>query len=206
MYHKTLFVHIPKTGGQSIEEAFLKDIDPCLTWEEHRRLLLCMPRMREPEKWPGPSRLAHLKARDYFELGYLPRTYFDNLFKFSLVRNPFSKVESHYFYGFSEKYDFTTFVSQVIPEAARNYPFLAPQCDYLLDDAGTMLVDATYRLENLAQAWVEICNRTTLSAALPCRNVSAKPVPVRWSAEMIKIIRECYKRDFDLLGYADTVC
>ena len=36
--HKTIFVHIPKVAGQSIETMFLNDLN--LKWDERSKLLL----------------------------------------------------------------------------------------------------------------------------------------------------------------------
>jgi len=66
--HKTIFVHINKTGGSSIEQAMIG---------EHAI----------PEK--------HYNVRDY--LRRYPAE-FKNYFKFTFIRNPWDKVVSQYFF------------------------------------------------------------------------------------------------------------
>ena len=79
---KTIFVHIPKTGGQSIEHVFFAEHG--LTWDTRAPLL-----MRVKEKGEqGPKRLAHLLAREYVEFGYVAAEDFAAGFKFTVVRNP----------------------------------------------------------------------------------------------------------------------
>ena len=53
--HRTVFVHIPKCGGQSIETAFLADLG--LGWKSRAPLL--MGANDRPEL--GPPRLSHLR-------------------------------------------------------------------------------------------------------------------------------------------------
>ena len=54
--HKTIFIHIPKCAGQSIEYLFLKDLG--INWDQRINLLLRSKKFNER----GPERLAHLYA------------------------------------------------------------------------------------------------------------------------------------------------
>ena len=60
---KCVFVHIPKTAGQSVEHFFLNLHQ--LTWQEKERLLLV--KNTDPNK--GPERLAHMTAAEYVQCG-----------------------------------------------------------------------------------------------------------------------------------------
>jgi hypothetical protein len=68
---KSIFVHIPKNAGQSIEHVLAPLL---LTYNNNPEL--------------GPPRLAHLKAREYVSCKYLTREQFDDYFKFAFVRDP----------------------------------------------------------------------------------------------------------------------
>lgn len=57
--HKTVFIHVPKVAGQSVELAFLRQLG--MTWEERAPLVL----RHNPDPAKGPERLAHLLAREY---------------------------------------------------------------------------------------------------------------------------------------------
>src|SRR4051794_30841719 len=88
--HQTIFIHISKCAGQSVENAFLADVG--LTWETRAPLLLRAngdPRL-------GPPRLAHLPAADYVACGHVDAQTFERYFKFAIVRDPWSRAISLY--------------------------------------------------------------------------------------------------------------
>lgn len=203
--HKTVFVHIPKCGGQSIESAFLADLG--LSWKERAPLLL------RPNDQPslGPPRLAHLLARDYVACHYLSQELFDAYFTFALVRSPFSRVLSFYHY-LNPRQTLSAFVHRTLTRAfdtpddpdARYY-FLRPQVDFIIDAQGTPILDKVFRLEDLATAEPEIGAQTGLRAPIPHANRSTPRATLAdLTRDDLAIIRALYEPDFEMLGYADT--
>ena len=167
--HKTIFVHIPKVAGQSIETMFLNDLG--LDWNTRDELLL--RKKKADEK--GPARLAHLLARDYVPYGYINQDDFDSYFKFSFVRNPFSRTYSYYRYlGYANIISFKDFVNIVLRKKLKNNDFFfLPQTDYLCDDTGQLLVDFVGRLESIKTDIKEVIRRSNLKEAdLPYVNKS----------------------------------
>lgn len=170
--HRCLFVHIPKTAGQSIEHAFLDLLG--LTWQQRGTLLL----RYNADPAAGPPRLAHLRAADYVRLGHLPESQFADYFKFAFVRDPWDRVVSFYKYvGEPAEYDFKRFALDVLPADLwhRMYWFVRPQSEFLYHE-GELLVDFVGRFETLQSDFAEVCNRLGLPATrLPFVNRSDGP-------------------------------
>lgn len=61
-----LFVHVPKTAGQSVEQFFMNRLG--LDWEKDREVVLLN---NNPDPARGTQKLAHMTASEYIQLGYL---------------------------------------------------------------------------------------------------------------------------------------
>lgn len=202
--HRTVFVHIPKCGGQSIETAFLADLG--LGWKSRAPLL--MGANDRPEL--GPPRLSHLKARDYVAHHWLSAELWAAYFSFALVRDPFARVLSMYNYRGGGK-SLRHFVGQELTgafaagDADPMYYFYRPQVDFIQDTGGMPLVDRVFRLEALETAMGEIRAASGLKAAVPHANASPRRAEIGdLSSEDIAIVRALYEADFEALGYADV--
>jgi hypothetical protein len=128
-HHKAIFIHIPKTAGQSIERVFLELIG--LNWKRRAPLLL----RANDEPSLGPPRLAHLRAHEYVEYCYLPQELFDEYFIFSFVRNPWDRVISFYRYlGHSRTHTLHDYVKEILwRERKDEWYFVAPQSKYIYE-------------------------------------------------------------------------
>ena len=169
--HKTIFVHIPKVAGQSIETIFLDDLG--LKWNERDALLM---RIKKPEEL-GPHRLAHLRAKDYVSLGYIDAASFDAFFKFSFVRDPYARVLSLYHYlGYSRIISMEKYVEKVLAKkVSENHFFYQSQYEYLFSDSGQLLVDFVGKLEQISADIKVVLNKTGLAGKqLPHVNKSEK--------------------------------
>ncbi len=169
--HKTLFVHIPKVAGQSIETIFLKDLG--LDWHSRGELLLRKKKKEEP----GPERLAHLKAKEYLEFNYIDKPTFDSYFKFGFVRNPYSRMLSVYNYlGYGKIISFNAFMEKVVKQQlAQDNFFYSAQYDYLYDEKGELMVDYVGKLESLAEDMKLVLQKTGLEGhEIPHVNKSEK--------------------------------
>ncbi len=227
--HKCIFIHIPKTAGQSIEHVFLHLLG--LKWETRAPLLL--RHNDRPEL--GPPSLAHLKADEYVHLRYLSQDLFDQYFKFAFVRNPWSRLVSIYKYlGFSDKVDFKSFLFGDFKDNifSEKHWLVRPQTDFIYSENGSLLIDYVGRFENLQEDFDLIAKKIGMpSSELPHINDSkpsntphrskarkivkevffsrgSKAIPsyVRWQDyydnESVDLVTRLYERDIDLLGYA----
>ncbi|MDO6564785.1 sulfotransferase family 2 domain-containing protein [Amphritea sp. 1_MG-2023] len=153
--YSCIFIHIPKTAGQSVEQLFIDDEG--LTKDTKYQLLLGIN--PDPEK--GPERISHLKACEYKQLGYVSEAEYENLFKFSFVRNPWERIVSEYRYRhFWKQFSFRDFVLSHLPEEDSYCDYsrhIIPQSDYLYDESGKLIVDYVGRFETLQDDFYKIC-------------------------------------------------
>jgi hypothetical protein len=194
---KTIFVHVPKAAGQSIERVFLQEHG--LTWATRSSLLL---RFNGDPK-SGPERLAHLYAREYVELGYVSEEKFRRYFKFAVVRHPRDRLVSAYRFRYSRNMvSFADFV-RALPEDLYSGPMrhLCPQHLYLCEPDGRLIVDQVLRYENIDAEFGAVSARLFgKSITLPRSNVSSSAIP-HVDRAMQEMIFRRYERDFKLFGY-----
>lgn len=168
-----LFVHIPKTAGQSIEQFFMNRLQ--LDWDRDREALLLQSN-EDPSR--GTEKLAHLSASEYVECGYVSPEEYSRYFKFSFVRNPWTRILSEYRYRnyFSHR-SFRDFVLNKLPQPGWDdkYRHIMPQYDMLHDSQGNLLVDFVGRFESLQQDFDAVCETLGIAGSnLPHRNKSDK--------------------------------
>lgn len=186
--HKSIFVHIPKVAGQSIESFFLQDEN--LTWEERSKLLL--RKNRAPKK--GPPRLAHLTAKQYCEYNYISKNKFEDYYKFSFVRNPWSRVVSFYKYlGYNTLLSFDDFVLEQLPILEKqNKYFFGSQYYYLTDEKGELLVDYVGKFEKLQEDFNVVCKELKFEESkLPYANKTKRK---RSFYKLVRIHLSIYKK------------
>ena len=207
-FHRTIFVHIPKCGGQSIEQAFLTDLD--LGWELRAPLLL------RPNDEPrlGPPRLAHLLARDYVRYHYLSKDLFEAYYSFSVLRDPVARVISLFNYlklvnAQQKPLDFESFLSWLERQLAfgkaaaeiQNAPnshffFIRPQVDFVTSEDGTVIVKELFFLEQIKESFTTIQERANLRSPLEHRNKSVQRVgKADLTRQQIDFINHAYAAD-----------
>jgi Sulfotransferase family len=198
---KTIFVHVPKTGGQSIEHVFLGKLG--LTWEQRAPLL--MRPNDDPAK--GPERLAHLYASEYVSYGYVSAADFGAYFKFGVVRNPWARAASEYKFS-SQRWGipFLTFVNQISRKGRvfGEQRHVEPQKLFLYGDDGKLLVDRVLRFESLADEFAEVSGRIFgRREALPQRNVSRDRSDYRtfYDERTMEMVAAAYRDDIETFGY-----
>lgn len=176
--HSTVFIHIPKAAGQSVEQAFLDDLG--LSWEARNGLLL----RANDDPSRGPPRLSHLTAEEYVALGHLSQSEWDAFFRFAVVRDPYSRAVSLYRHlGSHLSYSdwVATWLTDTIAAAPgqRARWFVRPQVEFLCDASGHLLVHDLLRFETLAVDFAQLTRTVGLrSHLLPRRNTTGnRPQP-----------------------------
>jgi len=183
---KIIFVHIPKTAGDSIESALSVPSDEYVKhgYDEERLVGL------------GPRGWAQHYSTDVIQEIVGVETYM-KCYKFTVVRNPWDRFVSsfHYEQQFFGEMDFDQYVQ--FPKFANPQHRLA-QTTYIIRP-----VDYTIRFEELQQGWNHVCERIGLdSTALPHTNKSTrKHYTEYYNDETRKIIADRYHLDIKRYNY-----
>lgn len=227
--YKTVFVHVPKAAGQSVENFLLHSLGK--DRHTHGGHYLLRPN-QDPTQ--GPKRLAHLTATEYTKYGYLSEAEYAAYYTFSIIRNPWSRMVSFYkFRGFSSLVTFNTFVRYYLPEyIEKEHWFFRPQTDFIYDTNEKLAVDFVGRMEQLNTDFEQVANRLNIPfTELPRSNHSEekgllsrksfnlfkkhpgivsrlnfesqnlKDYRALYSSESKKTVQKYYEKDTDLLNY-----
>jgi hypothetical protein len=171
--HRCVFVHVPKTAGQSVEHFFMNLLG--MDWDTDRPALL-LNSTSDPAR--GTEKLAHLSAAEYVRCGHMTAADFDSFFKFSFVRNPWERLVSEYRYrNYFSHLSFRDFVMNRFPSPGFDdqYRHVMSQFDMLHSQDGELLVDFVGRFESLQQDFDRVCERLGIpESTLPHINSSNK--------------------------------
>lgn len=201
--YKCIFVHIPKTGGQSIESVFLHRHG--LTWADRHPLLL----RKNDDLERGPERLAHMTISEYLKYNYVSQQFFDKYFKFAVVRNPWDRLVSEY--AFRQRRGeirsgrtFKSWVSKLGKFKAVDIErHIKPQYDYIHDTSGKLLVDYIGKFENYGFSFNFICDRLSMyDCVLPHKNKSVHAHYTEYyDQDTVDLVSEVYAKDIELFKY-----
>lgn len=206
------FIHIPKTGGTAIRlftllEPMIQDATP----EFHVSSQYTHDLHTTMKKFGEHHGNEHARFRD------LNQEKIKGMKKFAIVRNPWDRVASRYFFakqlvnqGKTDKsYVDTSSFEAFLEERWKwgDVPYFwhrairgwYPSVDYVVDDEGTIAVDIL-RFEKYDE---DVRSYFNLSLSVPKRNVSVKTSLYKdiYTPETIKIIADWYARDIDTFGY-----
>lgn len=210
--HKTIFVHIPKTAGTSVEAVLgmhgdKKDIGVVPYFNQQ---------LDHEHLYGGP--LQHMTAQG-IRATLNNESAFQSYFKFTIVRNPWDRLVSALAWtgqkwARGEELSAADFERQVAAAHAlfveamsagrptKLPPFLYPQCLYVLDPDQRMLVDYIARYENLTADWPVICARLGVELELPRRMKSHhRHYRDYYSAQTRDLVAEMYAPDLGLFHY-----
>ena len=139
----------------------------------------------------------------------------EKIFSFSVVRNPYDKVGSHYRYrlktnqtGLAEtKISLSEWVCRSYGDQDPKYydqPLMfAPCTTWLIDEDGKIIVDFVGKLESISKDWETIKRRLNLEVDLPKHNATSSDNVFQneLSPEAEQIIESHFEEDFERFGY-----
>jgi len=195
---KFLFIHIPKTGGNSIQ----KVLTP---YSEDQIFVLAEQDGRERFEVRGRfTRHKHATLADYHE--HVPPALFAELFTFCAVRNPWSRAISFYFTPRRwMKRGLTPFWSR--DEFLALLPKLPPMVDYLKIGGKVQKLDGFVRFESLGEQLPPVLERVGIAverAQLPHLNRSLAGDHRSYfeaDPDLVDLVAERYREDIDYFGY-----
>jgi hypothetical protein len=191
-----IFIHIPKTGGQSVEHVFVEKHG--LTWRKRGPLLL--RKNREPGQ--RPRHLAHLYASEYCDFGFIAPETFASCFRFTTVRNPYDRALSEYKYRNQRRaLSFAEFLKVLATSEVDRH--LVPQSKFVTDSGGKLLVEKIMRLESLADGFEQVSS-AIFGQPVPLPHVNKSPegiAPADMDEDTRNVIYKRYECDFDLFQY-----
>lgn len=199
--YRCIFVHIPKTGGTSIENLI----------------------------WPGPRTTAELwmgfvdKFHNKYQTGGLQHLLasqirtevggelFTRYYKFSIVRNPWDKAVSQ-FSSMETREDLRGFIGMKSGDSFKKYLELIakkkhvqwePQVNFLRDGNGESLIDYVGRFESFTESVLHALNAIGISAkSIPHENASRRgPYQQYYDSESREMIATQYAGDIEAFGY-----
>lgn len=191
--HKFIFIHIPRTGGTSIEDALQEYSEDKVNFHQGGRV---MPSGLTPGLPPDGGWYKHAPAKQFKEaLG----DEYDDYYKFVVIRNPIEKLRS--VCRFNEQNP-KNLCSQYNGSKDFKSRWLLFQTDYFCDEDGNIIVDDIFHTETLEEDWKIICEKIGIDhVELPHRNKKKKHDHDRPSLEDITYYDNFFKEEMKLLGY-----
>lgn len=187
---RILFIHIPKTGGTSIENMLKK----------HTKMTFFSP-IPPPNLKICPQ---HLQINDFRML--LNGCHWD--WQFSIVRNPYDRIESEYHYTARMFYknggiaNFSEWIINTIKNAQKNKSILdnhlRPQSEFLDREVEIFKFECGL---NLIMSKLNKYISLPIIPHTPHDNKSMRS-KVSWSLEALSLVNEFYANDFTQLNYA----
>lgn len=206
--HRALFVHIPKTGGTSIEVALGMFGD----WRVESADTL-FGQVSSPDWLAKDWKSRFLQHLSWMEISQIaPKVVQEEYLSFACVRNPWDRLVS----VFSNKdpnllvcarsrgldmagMDFEAFVDAA---CAFDHVHLRPQIEFVVDGAGRVAVQELLRFESLQADYECLRVRLGASAPLPTRNASHHgPYRQYYTAVSRDKVQRRYAADIEAFGY-----
>jgi hypothetical protein len=188
--HKTIFIHIPKCGGVSVENALFQQ------------------KIGHSEIWKYKA-FDKKKFNQYYKFTFV-RNPWDRLvsaffFLKAGGRNPKdTEWARKHIYNYESFENFVlSLKNKKVRKKILSHQHFRPQWHYIVDENGNTPFDFIGRIENFKNDFESIKAQLGLTGDLSHINKSShKPYSYYYKNETKKIVRELYKKDIELLNYS----
>lgn len=195
IFHKSqsIFLHIPKTGGTSIEKALFKKIPDPYTFDSHLMF-----------------GLVDLQYSQHFNIANISKyspVNIDKYFIFTFVRNTWDRLVSAYRYLY-QKQEFGPFIKSRCEELQHNRlsqtDHFNTQMVFIKNDAGCVVPNFIGYFDNLQKDFDEVCDKIGVSKTiLPQINKSynSKPYQKYYDNYLSGLVKETYKEEIEFFDF-----
>ena len=148
------------------------------------------------------------------KIARMGRTQWDRRFSFTVIRNPWDKVVSHYHFRVQTNQtnladnpiQFNEWVKLSYGEQDAFYyndpKMFMPQSSWIADEDGRILVNQVLRFENLSAEFDDVCRSLGKTVALPNAKGSRRGhYRDYYDEEAIRVVADWFKRDIQNFGY-----
>lgn len=190
---RCIFIHIPKTGGTSVEQ-FIRDHD------------------KNDIQYLGVrnNRSMHHMTASQLKIE-LPLTQYNTYYRFSIVRNPYDRLLSEYYWspviGYKKGHTKTEFLKHVIYIVRHQlyytniyFDHFIPQYKFVYDQK-KLQVHHLFKFEDMEWIKKYLSKKLNISSEFPCFN-RTETEKEEWTDDERKIIYKLYQEDFKRFGYA----
>jgi len=208
-----VFIHINKAGGTSMTSL----VGQYEEWPMVKRLYRAVERRYLTRKYKAftccGQQFVGNHASAMMVRKVLGEERFQSYYKFALVRNPWDREVSRYFYArkmpshaqheLASRLEFAEFVKQRSDKAMRR-DVSGYQFKKVSDSEGNLIVDAIVHIENLAAEIIPVFARLGLDqpVLLPQLNRSGhRRYQDYYDAESIELVRHFASEDIERFGY-----
>lgn len=215
---KTIFVHIPKNAGTSIEKYLgMGHIKQLYAHKAVKNTSISYDKTQfNSSELFNIENICpqHLSARSIQKI--IEPVIFDSFYKFAVIGNPYNRMISEYYYVQSNEHarykpyqnlSFDKFLDKAFATSEEEQltifdGHLLSQASFIFSNEGSILVDQVFTMENIPELETKLKQITGLTFNLP----TARASPNVDSAALLttrtkNLIYQRFKTDFQLLGY-----
>lgn len=205
--HNFVFIHIAKNGGTSIDSVLRKYGVTGLKRTHLSEAISMLPYRRQPEKIVHPPHMNARWVRD--RIGH---DFFDQMFTFAIVRNPFDQMVSRYEYIRKSKKHHShkaaaslSFGDFMNYQRWKNWNFTKTQYSKVSDKSGRIILKKIYRFEEFSDVLPDVTKIIGLPNPQEIPHVNAserKRYQEYYDKNSRQFVEKYYKKDLDFFEYS----
>lgn len=197
--YKLIFIHIPKTGGSSVEKALINIFDEKIRIDRGNTYVADKngKQLKRPIK-NSYNTIKHATATEL--INQYGEEKFKEYHKFTIIRNPWDRLLSLYRWGATEHYMKHNFLNK-LPKTNVDSNLRTKWTinKYICDEKNNLLVDTILNFENLNEEFNNFTSEIGLDVKLPHINKSKNSNGFKdvMDDEVINKIKDLYKTEIN---------